>query len=160
MGSISRRSKGVIAAILAAAVLLTGCFGSFGATRALYGWNEGVTANKFLQTAVMWGLIIVPVYGVLALGDFFVFNTIEFWTGKKLFADARIQQLDDGRVLVENGPDTFIFTPTDAGGMVVTQNGMFIGEAVLTDDGSLAYTDANGETSMFTPEQIEAIKAQ
>lgn len=67
-------------AIIMVVILLSGCFGNFQLTRNLYTWNSQV-GDKFVNTAVMWVLMIVPVYGVCGFIDLFVLNTIEFWTG-------------------------------------------------------------------------------
>lgn len=69
--------------LLAAAVLSTstGCFGEFALVRGLYEWNDSVTSNKFVKTLLFYGLSIIPVYAVAALGDVVIFNLIEFWSG-------------------------------------------------------------------------------
>lgn len=61
------------------------CYGSFTVTKKLYNWN-GTIGNKFVNTAVMWVMIIIPVYGVGFLVDFIVLNTLEFWTGSNPLA--------------------------------------------------------------------------
>ncbi|MBJ6724221.1 DUF3332 domain-containing protein [Geomesophilobacter sediminis] len=75
--------KRIISAVLAMAVALTslqGCYGKMALTRKVYRIN-GEVQNKYLRSLVSWVFIIVPVYGVSALVDFIVFNTIEFWSG-------------------------------------------------------------------------------
>jgi len=62
-------------------IMLSGCFGNFQLTRNLYKWNSQV-GDKFANTAVMWVMIIIPVYEVCGFIDFFILNTIEFWTGE------------------------------------------------------------------------------
>ena len=74
----SHLSKAVIIMMI---VLLTSCYGSFNLTKKLYNWN-GTVGDKFINTLVFYGLIIVPVYEIATLADFVVFNTIEFWSGK------------------------------------------------------------------------------
>ncbi|MCX7990907.1 MAG: DUF3332 domain-containing protein [Proteobacteria bacterium] len=63
-----------------------GCFGKFNLTRKVYDINSKVS-DKFLRSAVTWAFIIIPVYGISALLDFVLFNTIEFWTGKNPIAE-------------------------------------------------------------------------
>jgi hypothetical protein len=73
----------IFALVLAAAVALSslsGCYGKFALTRKVYGVNSEVK-DKYLRNLVTWAFIIVPVYGVSALVDFILFNTIEFWSG-------------------------------------------------------------------------------
>ena len=71
----------VLAATLAAAVPSTGCFGQFGATRKIAAWNDHVTESKVGRSVVMWGLLVIPVYELAAIGDIFIFNPIEFFSG-------------------------------------------------------------------------------
>ncbi len=65
--------------------LLTGCYGKFQLTRKVYEINSQVK-DKFLRSATTWAFVIIPVYGVAALLDFVLFNTVEFWTGKNPIA--------------------------------------------------------------------------
>lgn len=65
--------------------LFTGCYGKFQLTRKVYEIN-GQVKDKFLRSATTWAFIIIPVYGVAALLDFVLFNTVEFWTGKNPIA--------------------------------------------------------------------------
>ncbi|GAB4431723.1 MAG: hypothetical protein OHK0040_01260 [bacterium] len=65
--------------------LFTSCYGKFQLTRKVYEINSQVK-DKFLRSATTWAFIIIPVYGVAALLDFVLFNTVEFWTGKNPIA--------------------------------------------------------------------------
>ncbi|MBI5905476.1 MAG: DUF3332 family protein [Deltaproteobacteria bacterium] len=58
----------------------TGCFGKFQLTRKVYDINKSID-EKYVRSAVTWIFVIVPVYGIAALLDFLIFNTIEFWSG-------------------------------------------------------------------------------
>lgn len=93
----SRRCFLLGAATFTAAGAVTGCFGSFGATTALWRFNKGVSDNKWLQWLVFLGLSILPVYELFVLGDVIVINTIEFYTGKNPIGSA--QNLGGGRTL-------------------------------------------------------------
>lgn len=64
----------------------SGCYGKFALLHKLHAWN-GSFGNKFLSTVLFWVLIILPVYEICSLVDFFVFNLIEFWTGSNPFAE-------------------------------------------------------------------------
>lgn len=61
------------------------CNGSFAITKKLHNWNSSL-GDKFIESAVTWGMIIIPVYGVGMLIDFVALNTIEFWTGSNPLA--------------------------------------------------------------------------
>ncbi len=56
------------------------CYGKFQLTRKIYTWN-GTLGNKWVNSIVMWVLIIIPVYGIGSFVDLLILNTIEFWTG-------------------------------------------------------------------------------
>jgi hypothetical protein len=63
----------------------SGCYGRFVVTKKIYNWN-GSVSNKYVNSAIMWLFIIIPVYGLSTLADFLVLNTIEFWTGSNPLA--------------------------------------------------------------------------
>ena len=73
----------VLSVVLAFA--LTGCYGSYTAHHALNRWNGHATNNKWANSAIHFGLWVVPVYPLAIAGDFFIFNTIEFFTGNRVF---------------------------------------------------------------------------
>jgi hypothetical protein len=78
-----RRSP-TLAALATLAVLAAtsaGCYGQFALTRKLYDWNGRATGNQFANSAIMWVMLIVPVYPIAGLADIVVFNTIEAFTG-------------------------------------------------------------------------------
>lgn len=69
------------------------CYGQFALTHAVWGWNGHATNNKFVNSLLTWGLLIVPVYELAAVGDFLIFNTIEFWSGRN---PVSIEEQPDG----------------------------------------------------------------
>lgn len=85
--------------IVAGAVIvtMTGCYGSFNAVQGVHKYNGEVSSNKFAQEAVFIILNIIPVYGVAALLDALIFNTIEFWSGENPLANAGETQRVDGK---------------------------------------------------------------
>ncbi|HVG61003.1 MAG TPA: DUF3332 family protein, partial [Hyalangium sp.] len=62
-------------------VQVSGCFGKFALTRAIWEFNNNVSPNKFIKWLVFLVLVVVPVYGIGTLVDALVINSIEFWTG-------------------------------------------------------------------------------
>jgi len=71
-------------ALVLSAVLATtaaGCYGSYAAARKLHTWNGTVASSKVGRSAVHLALWIVPVYELAIVGDFFIFNNVEFLTG-------------------------------------------------------------------------------
>lgn len=116
--------------IAAASFMITqsGCFGSFELTKKLYGWNDGVSSQKFVKTLVFWGLNIIPVYGAVVFLDAVIFNLIEFWSGSNPIAmnegDSEVQDLayDGNTYRVVATKDTFTttqLTGADAGAVRV-----------------------------------------
>jgi hypothetical protein len=73
----------VLVAALAASQ--QGCYGSYGATKSLNRWNGTATGNKVANSFIHFGLWILPVYPLAIVGDFLIFNNIEFLTGDRVF---------------------------------------------------------------------------
>ena len=73
------------ACLLAAAVALTSCVGSFGLFNKVLDWNKGIS-NKFVNEIVF--LLISPAYAVCGVVDLLVLNTVEFWSGSNPIAKA------------------------------------------------------------------------
>jgi hypothetical protein len=76
-----KRFAAIIVSMSIATMSLQGCYGKMALTKKVYALN-GEVNDKFVRSLVTWAFIIVPVYGVSALVDFVLFNTIEFWSGK------------------------------------------------------------------------------
>ncbi|MGY3943133.1 DUF3332 domain-containing protein [Aeromonas tecta] len=75
--------KGRAAALLlgmVASVGLSGCMGSMGLSAMLTKGNLSAVDNRYGRAGVF--VLLSPVYGLAATADLFVFNTIEFWSGK------------------------------------------------------------------------------
>lgn len=75
----------VLALALATAVTQPACYGRYGATKSLNRWNGQATGNKVANSAIHLGLWIVPIYPLAIVGDFLIFNNIEFLTGAPVF---------------------------------------------------------------------------
>ena len=92
-----KRTVTLFIAVSVAMASLQGCYGSMALTRKIYRVN-GQVQDKYVRSFVTWAFIIVPVYGVSALVDFVVFNTIEFWSGHNPVASAEksFQYADNG----------------------------------------------------------------
>lgn len=82
--------------VMALVVMMSGCFGSFKATRNVYHFNKTVHPNEWVQEGVFLGMVIIPVYGIATLLDAVIFNSVEFWTGRNPIAKAGDQQRVDG----------------------------------------------------------------
>jgi hypothetical protein len=71
--------------LLAALATQPACYGSYGAMKAVNRWNGQVTGSKVANSFIHFGLWVIPVYELALLGDFFIFNNIEFLTGTRMF---------------------------------------------------------------------------
>ena len=73
--------KRIAALALCAGLLGGSCIGSNAAFNGIHDWNQGVSDSKWAQAGVHLAFVIIPVYGLSLLGDYLIFNTIEFWGG-------------------------------------------------------------------------------
>ena len=80
------------ALMIAAAFMLSSCIGSFQLTNKVKDWNESL-GDKFINEVVFLAFHIVPVYQICMFADGVVFNSVEFWTGERLVADAGERQM-------------------------------------------------------------------
>ncbi len=76
--------KKVTATVLAVAGLtsLTGCMGQMATTGLVTKVNLSAVDNRYGREGLF--LLLSPVYGIASVVDLFVFNAIEFWTGKNI----------------------------------------------------------------------------
>jgi hypothetical protein len=130
---------------LAAGLLLMcgglGCYGQFALTRKIHDWNGRATNNKFANSVITWGLIIIPVYEVCALADFVVFNTIEVFSGRNPVAE----EDGAGGLRVRYAGRDYQLAPTDDGAVEVRSAGVApLRYRVLNDH--VVVTDGAGRT--------------
>ncbi|MBL0633481.1 DUF3332 domain-containing protein [Aeromonas dhakensis] len=81
--TMATRREGRPLALLAgvvASVGLSGCMGQMGLSSMVTKGNLSVVDNRYGRAGVF--ILLSPVYGLAATADLFVFNTIEFWSGK------------------------------------------------------------------------------
>lgn len=142
-----------LAVIVALVGVTAGCMGSFGLTRMVYSWNDSVTGNKIVNNVIFWGLNIIPVYEIAVTVDVVILNTIEFWIGRKIIADAdttsdvkvAVVEGEDGSLTVTRGDVVFTLVPESADRVRVLKDGVFVGVAAQQLDGSIVAEDAAGE---------------
>jgi hypothetical protein len=81
--------KRILAPLILTAILvvaLSGCLGSYSAMHAVNRWNGHATRNRIVNSVihfVFW--VPLPVYPLTLVGDFFIFNNVEFFTGSRVF---------------------------------------------------------------------------
>jgi hypothetical protein len=164
-------------------VQMSGCFGKFALTRAMWDFNKNVSGNKFIQWAVFLVMIVVPVYEIGALVDALVINSLEFWTGSNPVGSAetadsqtRVVRLDSGDTLrlsrepgshvmkVElerEGQATLVryFEPLEDGMAVRDDAGAVLLQAREQLDGAVTVTDATGATlALHSPEDVAKLR--
>lgn len=71
--------------LVAALSSAPGCYGSYSAFNAVHEWNGQVTGSKIGNSAIHLAFWILPVYELMLVGDFLIFNQVEFLTGKPVF---------------------------------------------------------------------------
>jgi hypothetical protein len=147
--------------VLMLAVLMAsvgGCYGSFELVKKVHKFN-GTLGNKFVNELGFLVMNIVPVYGVAALVDAVVLNSIEFWTGKNPSTSSNdtVIPLDattslalrgsDGTVLLtsktENGVKQYVFQKGTDGTLVKDISGKVLARCTMTSDGGMLIYDGN-----------------
>ena len=73
--------------LLAATIMFSSCLGSFQLTNKVFNLNKSI-GDKWVNELVFAACCILPVYEITLFADAIVLNSIEFWTGKKLIANA------------------------------------------------------------------------
>lgn len=142
--------------VAAAATGLGGCYGSFNAVKKLHAWN-GTLGDGVVTQVAFWALALVQVYTLFALGDTFVLNVIEFWTGGNPLADADDVRVIDGRIAFERDGRSYRIEPVDEATLRVEVDGLHVGDAEIQPDGGLLIRDRHtGESVLLTPEQLRA----
>ena len=97
------------ALLLAATIMFSSCIGSFQLTNKMKQINENI-GDKWVNELVFAACCILPVYEICLFVDAIVFNSIEFWTGKKALAnkgEKKIVKNNEGKnveiTAMENG---------------------------------------------------------
>lgn len=164
--------------LVTVAPTLSGCFGSFGATRLIYEINRDLFSNKILQWIVFLVFASFQVYSIAATIDVILLNLIEFWTGSNPLVERgeevpeRVVQLDDDTLLVMNrdAADKLSFEVIERGnsssfgmslestGAVLSQGGVPVGVLHAGENGVSVY-DGEGQLldSVSPIEQEQAI---
>ncbi|OEF27532.1 DUF3332 domain-containing protein [Vibrio rumoiensis] len=61
---------------------LSGCMGQMGVTGLVTKGNLMAVDNRYAREGLF--ILLSPVYGIASIADLFIFNSIEFWTGKNM----------------------------------------------------------------------------
>ena len=71
-----------------ATLSFAGCLGPDNAYNSLKNWNAEVTESDAVAEIIYIAMNIIPVYGIVLLGDIVIFNTIDYWTGDNPIGEA------------------------------------------------------------------------
>ena len=74
--------KALIALTLCSTLSLPSCLGPNNLYNNLGNWNATATDMNWLNEVIYLGLNFIPVYPIFLLGDVWIFNTIDYWSGK------------------------------------------------------------------------------
>lgn len=77
---MKRKTIAMAVALTVGVSTLTGCMGQMAAAGLVTKFNLKVVDNRYGREGLF--LLLSPVYGIASVADLFIFNTIEFWTGK------------------------------------------------------------------------------
>lgn len=72
----------IAVAVALGVTTLTGCMGQMGLTQLVTFGNLKAVDNRYGRAGLY--ILLAPVYGFSASIDLFIFNSIEFWTGKNV----------------------------------------------------------------------------
>ncbi|MUK62746.1 DUF3332 family protein [Aliivibrio fischeri] len=72
----------IAVAVALGVTTLTGCMGQMGVTQLVTFGNLKAVDNRYGRAGLY--ILLAPVYGISAAADLFIFNSIEFWTGKNI----------------------------------------------------------------------------
>jgi hypothetical protein len=94
--------KKLLIGLALAAILVTGCTGTFSLTNELYQFHRD--QERWADEALFLVFAITPVYGTALLADAVVLNSIEFWTGENPIQSTRAgaASADDNELIVED----------------------------------------------------------
>ena len=144
---------------------LSGCYGQFAVTKGLYKWN-GSIQNRFVKSLVFWAFIIVPAYALCSLGDFLIFNVIEFWGGKNVInGQGRAAGPPPRRIAkdtLELRRDGRVFHLKAVGkGFELQVDGKKVAVGKADDKGGLLMTNLENKTvGYMPPETISQLRAK
>jgi hypothetical protein len=149
------RSTAVALTLAMGLSLSSGCYGQFGLTRRLYAWNGEASPNRFVNSAIMWGLVIIPVYALAGIADFAVFNVVEFWGGSNPVA----QQTPQGDLKLKYAGHDFEIRQVGKEEVEVHRDGR-ASFRYYREGNTLVLTDLKGRTIKTVDMQTQVAQAR
>ena len=141
---------------------MSGCYGRFPLTNAIYRWNGRITNNHVVNSIIMIVLAIIPVYWLAIVVDAIIINSIEFWDGNRMDISQTYEQPDGTTVVFAPGktPDEAVLTASKDGAIVVQrtyrreglgvtsvldEKGAVVSRVTKDGKGGFIFTDAAGD---------------
>ncbi len=131
----------------------TGCYGQFALTKKLHDWN-GSLGDKWVESLVFWGFLIVPIYAVSTFGDAVVFNVIEFWTGNNPMSEVSLpkpQPIGQNGVQWQHQGRTYQVRRLAEDRFELHVDGTFAAEATTDGKGGLILLDHTHQRTRHLP---------
>lgn len=158
-----------LCAVLSGSLLFSSCIGSFSLWNGLKDWNLSI-GNKFVNEIVFLAFHIVPVYEVAYLGDIFVMNSIEFWSGSNPLADIgttktvhgengdyTVRVNEDGYTIIkegeENRPLDLVYNQENRTWSAVAE-GQTYELITMNEDGTITFKQKDGTPITVTPDMF------
>lgn len=157
-----------MAAVVVAALMVSGCYGPFTLVRKVYNWNGQVSNEKWVVEAVFLICAWLPVYGIATAADAVIFNSVVFWTGKSMLTESAVPvgstkrivrgdeetvmtRVSDKEMLIEQfkagQPEASVRLRRDGDAVVaLNADGSTALRSTTQADGSIVVADASGQT--------------
>ncbi len=161
--------RNLVAAVVALAVLVSGCTGSFVLTKQVYDFHR--SQPKWQDELLFLAAAILPVYGLAMAGDAIIFNTIEFWSGENpldqevdlsksevgVEGSLVLNYLSSGEVEISrNGESSLLLEKTGDGVVARNKDGEVICVSQKDDVGGISIYDREGNLMRrFSSRQVE-----
>ena len=107
-----RKKHLIVATVVAlsASMMMQSCIGSFALFNKVKAWNDQV-GDKFVNEIVFLAMWILPVYELSFAADFFILNTIEFWSGSNpALAETKVVDGKDAQYLIARNENGYVIT--------------------------------------------------
>ena len=150
------RRPNTLAAVVAAALMVSGCYGPFTLTRKVYNWNGAVSDEKWVVEAVFLLCTWLPVYGIASAADAIIFNSVVFWTGKSMLNESAMPVGSTKRIA--RGDEETVMTRVSDSEMLVEQfrSGQPEASVRLRRDGdAMVALNADGSTALRSTTQAD-----
>lgn len=154
------RSTALVLSLAVGSVTATGCIGKYALFNKVLDWN-GTLGDKWINSVVHFAFWLVPIYPLTVVGDFLIFNTIEFWTGSNPIAANGVGVSEDGQavsVRIATNEGDYVIEQRRGEPAHVYRDGALIGMGEPAGDGKawIFYDLEGGETRVASADELAA----